>query len=116
MDTAVNYLYGIISLLLPLIVSAFPLLTFTGLSRLKSVADSAPMLALSTLGSVLIGCLSSGLAVLLSAGLLAHGMKGDGPKCVTGAVMYMMIGGFFTLMTLLIGFGMAGNRAFHRQL
>lgn len=115
MDDIINYLYTAVSLVLPLVVSAFPLLTFTGLSHFKAVDESAPMLALSTLGSVLIGCFSSGLAVLLSAGLLAYGMKGDGPKCVTGAVMYFMIGGFFTLLTLLIGLCMAASRALHKQ-
>ena len=115
MSNLINYLYAAVSLLLPLVISAFPLLLFTRLSHFKSVDESAPMLALSTLGSVLTGCFSSGLAVLLSASLLAHGMKGDGPKCVTGAVMYFMTGGFLTLLTLLIGVYMIAHRTFCKQ-
>ena len=115
MSNLIGYSYAVVSLLLPLIVSGVPLLVFTRLSHLEAVDKSAPMLALATLGSALIGCLSAGLAVLLSAALLTHGMKGDGPKCVTGAVMYLMTGGFFTLLTLIIGLYLTANRAFHKQ-
>jgi len=116
MDNLIGYSYAAVSIVLPLIVSGLPLLAFTGLSHLKAVNESAPMLALTTFGSVLIGILSSGLAVLLSAALLTHGMKGDGPKCVTGAVMYIMTGGFFTLSTLVIGLSLTVNRAFHKRI
>lgn len=115
MSLVIKYVYAVVTLVLPLVVAMFPLLIFTGLSRLQPVRESTPLLALATLGSVLSGCLSSGLAVLLCAGLLAHGMKGDGPKCVTGAVVYFLIGGFFALLTLLIGLYMTGNRAFRKQ-
>ena len=104
----------ILTLLVPLVVASLPFLTFTGLSRLRLVRASTLLLGLATLGSVLIGCLSSGLAVLLCANALADGMHGNGPKCVIGAVIFFPIGGFFSLLTLLIGLYKAGSRACYK--
>ena len=110
MDTVIGYSRAILTLVLPLVIAAFPLLAFTGLSRIRLVWESTPLLGLATLGSVLSGCLSSGLAVLLCARGLSYGMHGDGPKCVTGAVIFFPIGGFFTLLTLLIGLYKTGQK------
>lgn len=116
MDTIIGYSRAILTLVLPLVVAAFPLLAFTGLSRFQLIRESTPLIGLATLASVLSGCLSSGLAVLLCAGGLAYGMQGNGPKCVTGAVIFFPIGGFFTLLTLLIGLYRTGNQAFYKPL
>ena len=116
MIIALKCLYSIIALLLPFVVSAFPFILFMKLKHFSLVNESAFMLFLSTLVSVLVGYVSTWLAVSLSAELLSYMMKGDGPKCVTGVVIYFASGGFFTLSTLLVGSGMAANQAFRKQV
>ena len=89
----------------------FPLLALLGLTRLRLIRRSAPLIALSTIGTTLAGFLSSGLAILICAGALAKSMQGNGPKCVIGATIFLPIGGFFMVITLIIGFYLTVSRA-----
>ncbi len=103
-------MHTILTLLVPLLVASLPLLVLLGISRLRIIRASTPLLGLAILGSLTIGYLSSGLAVLLCANALSDGMHGSGPKCVTGAIIFLPIGGLFTLATLLLGLYKARNR------
>lgn len=109
-----SYMRTILTLLVPLVVASLPLVVFTGISRLRFIRASTPLLGLATLCSLLIGYLSSGLAVLLCANALSDGMHSSGANCVTGAIIFFPIGGFFSLMTLLLGLYMRRNQAFYK--
>ena len=77
-----------------------------GLLSWRPVRRSAGWLALATLAMGVLGCASTGLAVLLCANHLAEAMAGGGPKCVTGAAVFLPIGLGFTGMALCLGGGM----------
>lgn len=103
-------MHTILTLVVPLAVTSLPLLVFIRISRLQIIRSSTPLLGLAILGSLLIGYLSSGLAVLLCANALSAGMHSSGPSCVTGAIIFFPIGGLFSLATLLLGLYKARNR------
>lgn len=88
---------GVLSTLLwPTLVAAAPLGAIGGLLRLRPVTRSAGWLALATVLVGVVGCVSTGLAVLLCANSLAEGMPAQAPKCVTGAAVFLPLGLAFT--------------------
>ena len=103
MDTATYITRSVLIFYLPLLVASFPLLAVFKLTNLESVRASAPLLFLSTLGSGLIGCFSTFLSFMISSYGMAVGVDKKG-LCVIGALTFLMVGGFFTVTSLLIGF------------
>ncbi|WP_461099099.1 hypothetical protein [Spirosoma luteolum] len=103
MDTTVYVARLVLIFPIPLLVASFPLLALLKLTSLASVKDSVPLLFLSTLGSGLIGCLSTLLAFMISSYGLRVGVETTG-LCITGALTFLVFGGFFTVISLLIGF------------
>lgn len=87
----------------PGLVALTPIFALVALTRLRVIRESARWLALATVSSGLLGYYSSWLSVFVCAGALARSMPGDGPKCVTGAALFLPIGLFVTLLTLLTG-------------
>ena len=88
---------GLLSTLLwPTLVAASPLGALGGLLRLRPVTQSAGWMAVATVVVGVFGCASTGLAVLLCANSLAEGMPAGGPKCVTGAAVFLPLGLAFT--------------------
>ena len=100
---------------LPLLVASFPLLALFKLTSLESVRESAPLLFLSTLGSGIIGCCSTFLAVMMCSAGMAVGVETKG-LCVIGALTFLLIGGFFTLASLLTGLYQSIYKAVQRTL
>lgn len=97
---------GMLSILLwPTFVAAAPLGLIGGLLSLRPVRRSAGWLALATLVTGVLGCASTGLAVLLCANRLAEAMTGGGPKCVTGAAVFLPVGVGSTGVALCLGGG-----------
>ena len=116
MNTVIRILYTFFVFVLPLVVAMFPLLALIGLTRLRMIRRSAPLIALSTIGTALSGFISSGLAILICAGALAKSMQGDGPKCVIGATVFLPIGGIFMFITVITGFYLTIQRAVHSDI
>ena len=56
----------------------------------------------ATVAAGVLGCASTGLAVLVCANSLAAGMP-EGPKCVTGAAAFLLVGLAFTVAA--VGYG-----------
>ena len=95
---------GLLSTLLwPTLVAAAPLGAIGGLLRLRPVTRSAGWMALATVVVGVVGCASTGLAVLLCANSLAAGMPANEPKCVTGAAVFFPLGMAFTFAA--VGYG-----------
>ena len=115
MDTFIQLLYVLFIFIVPMLLAMFPLLALIGLTRLRVVERSALLIALSTIGTTLSGFLSSGLAIVICAGALAKSMQGEGPKCVIGATVFLPVGGFFMIITLIIGIYLTVSRAFHSE-
>ena len=63
-----------LTLFLPTLVAAVPLGAIVGLLRLRPVAQSAGWMAGATVTAGVLGCASTGLAVLVCASSLAAGM------------------------------------------
>lgn len=102
MDTATYLTRSVLIFYLPLLVASFPLLSLLKLTSLESVRASAPLLFLSTLGSGLMGCFSTFVAFMISSYGMAIGVEKKG-LCVIGALTFLLVGGFFTVTSLLIG-------------
>lgn len=102
MDTATYLTRSVLIFYLPFIVASFPLLALLKLTSLESVRTSAPLLFLSTVSSVLIGCFSTFLAFMISSYGMGVGIEKKG-LCIIGALTFLMVGGFFTVTSLLIG-------------
>ena len=91
------------TLFLPTLVAAVPLGAIVWLLRLRPVAQSAGWMAGATVAAGVLGCASTGLAVLVCANSLAAGMPAEGPKCVTGAAAFLFVGLAFTVAA--VGYG-----------
>lgn len=91
-----------LTLFLPTLVAAVPLGTIVGLLRLRPVAQSAGWMAGATVAAGVLGCASTWLAVLLCASSLDAGMP-EGPKCVTGAAVFLFVGLAFMVAAVVYG-------------
>ncbi len=105
----------LLTLLVPAVVAAAPLIGLLAVSWLPVLKSSASLTALVTLGAAFAGCVSTMLAMFICAVGLARGMQGQGPECVTGAAVFLPIGALFTLAALLVGGCLAVSRAVHKQ-
>ena len=99
-----------LTLFLPTLVAAVPLGAIVGLLRLRPVAQSAGWMAGATVAAGVLGCASTGLAVLVCTNSLAAGMP-EGPKCVTGAAAFLFVGLAFTVAAVGYGAGHTLYRA-----
>jgi hypothetical protein len=104
-----------LTLITTMLVAASPLLGLVAVTRLPSLRKSAWRTAFATLGSGFVGCVSTMAAVFICASSLAQTMPGDGPKCVTGAGIFLPIGAFVTCIALLTGVVMTLNRVNQQQ-
>ena len=91
-----------LTLVLPFLVALAPLGIIVGLLRLRQVAQSAGWMAGATVVVGVLGCASTWLAVLVCANSLAAGMP-EGPKCVTGAAIFLFVGLAFTVAAVVYG-------------
>jgi len=96
-------------------VAAVPLIGLIAVSQLDSVKYSASSTALATFGAGLTGCASTILAIFICAAGLAQSMQGEGPKCVTGAAVFLPVGAIFTMVALLVGVCLTISRAIQKQ-
>ena len=110
MDTLIYLTRLLLIFLLPLLVAALPLLTLLKLMNRPTVNNSAPLLLLSTAGSVLMGGITTFLAFMICSAGMAVGVETKG-LCVIGALTFWLIGGFFTLTSLLVGLYQSVYRA-----
>ncbi|PJJ60645.1 hypothetical protein CLV45_2074 [Hymenobacter chitinivorans DSM 11115] len=101
----------LLTLLLPTLVAAFPLVGIITTNRLRPIRQSALLTGLNTVAWGIIGCVSTALAVMLCANGLAQGMPAGEAKCVTGAAVFLPVGGLFTLLALLTGVALTISRA-----
>ena len=93
-----------LTLFLPTRVAAVPLGTIVGLLRLRPVAQSTGWMAGATVAAGVLGCASTGLAVLVCANGLATGRPAEGPQCgITGAAAFLFVGLAFTVAA--VGYG-----------
>ncbi|WP_373511282.1 hypothetical protein, partial [Persicitalea sp.] len=79
------------------------------LARLPQVRRSVWLLAASTVVSAGLGFLTTGLAVMICGSTMAYGISGNGAKCVTGAVIFLPIGIFFTILAFGVGLYCTGE-------
>jgi hypothetical protein len=95
---------GLLSTLLwPTLVAAAPVGAMGGLLRLRPLTRSAGWMAVATALVGVVGCASTGLAVLLCATSLGEGMPAEEAKCVTGAAVFLPLG--LVLTCAAVGWG-----------
>ena len=114
MDTVIYITRLALIFWLPLLVASFPILALLKLTSLESVRELTPVLFLSTLGSRIIGCFSPFLAFMICSTGMAVGVETKG-LCVIGALTFLLIGGFFTLASLLTGLYQSIYKAVQRS-
>jgi hypothetical protein len=104
-----------LTLITTMLLAASPLLGLVAVTRLPALRKSAWRTAFATLGAGLVGCVSTMAAVFICASGLAQSMPGNGPKCVTGAGIFLPIGALFTCIALLTGVVMTLSRTSQQQ-
>lgn len=109
MDVVFGLLKAEVTLCIPLIITAVPLVLLAFLTQLKASSQSVWLTGLSAIASTAIGLVTPFVGTFICMGILASNMPDDHPKCVTGAVMFIPVGYFFTGLTLLIGIGLTVN-------
>ena len=115
MDTLTYVTRSALILYVPLIVASFPLLAILKLTSLKSVGASTSLLFLSTVGSGILGCFTTFLAFMISSAGMSIGVEKKG-LCVIGALTFLLAGGIFTLVAVLIGLYQSAHRAVQHHI
>ncbi len=89
-------------LIIPLLIAIAPLALFLYLSQHKSIKQSAGLVGLSAVSSILTGLITPALAFWTCAASMGIGEMTHEPRCVTGASAFLVLGYLFTAVTLVI--------------
>ncbi len=100
----------IFTFIIPLVVTAIPLVSVIRLTRLQQVRKSIWLLSASTVVSSVIGLLMTGLAIMICGSTMAYGRSGDGPDCNFGPFIFFPVGIFFTILTFGVGLYFTGKQ------
>ncbi|WP_018622982.1 hypothetical protein [Spirosoma luteum] len=93
----------VLLLVIPLLIAIVPLALFFYLSQRKSMKQSAGLIGLSAVFSILTGLVTPALAFWVCAASMGIGQTANGPGCVTGASAFLVLGYLFTAITLVVG-------------
>jgi hypothetical protein len=86
-------------LLLPLIITALPMLLMLVIYRLQSKISSFWLTLSAVIPVVLIGFFTPFFAISVSV----NGFTQNGIRCATGAAVFLPVGGAFTFVTIILG-------------
>jgi hypothetical protein len=92
----------VLTLVFPLSIAMTPLALFLYLSQHRSIEQSAGLVGLSAISSILTGLVTPALAFWVCAASMSIGQKANRPGCVTGASAFLVLGYLFTTITLII--------------
>ncbi len=87
---------------IPLLIAIAPLALFLYLSQRKSIKQSAGLVGLSAVASILTGLVTPILAFWTCAASMGIGEMTNEPRCVTGASAFLALGYLFTAITLVV--------------
>ena len=88
--------------LIPLIISAIPLLIMLGIYKLQKAINSFWLILSFSSLTVLMGFVTPFYAIMLCANALAQNMPNNQPKCVIGAAIFLLVGFAFTFTTFIL--------------
>ena len=86
-------------LILPLIITALPMLLMLIIYRLQNKVSSFWLTLSAVIPVVLIGFFTPFFAIFVSA----NGIAQSGIKCASGAAVFLPVGGAFTFATIILG-------------
>ncbi|WP_020606375.1 hypothetical protein [Spirosoma spitsbergense] len=92
----------VLVLVIPLLIAITPLALFLYLSQHKSIKQSAGLVGLSAVYSILTGLVTPSLAFWTCAASMGIGEMTNGPGCVTGASSFLVLGYLFTTIMLVV--------------
>lgn len=93
----------LLSLIFPAIICALPFITLFILVNLRAIKNSAFRTGIAVIGLTILNAVTSVLAMSLSIYGMTRNLPKDEPKCVTGAVTFIMLSVLFALLTLAFG-------------